>query len=99
MVKEDPTIYEHKVDGNYILVSKNSCKEAQKYLRDFKFKIESTRITLKPHGYIYDMGSNDECFIGISPIDDKYNHYRLGTVFLRNFYVALDYESNYIGFA
>lgn len=45
------------------------------------------------------MPNSRECFIGISPIDDKYNHYRFGTIFLRNFYMALDYENNNMGFA
>ena len=56
-----------------------------------------TKITLKPHGYTYDMGT--DCFIGISPIPDKHHQYRLGTIFMKNFYVALDYETNFIGFA
>jgi len=41
----------------------------------------------------------DECVIGISPTPNEKNHYRLGTVFLRNFYIALDYENNQMGFA
>ena len=70
-----------------------------KYLRDFKFLISKTRITLRPAGYLYTMPDSRDCFIGISPIDDKLNHYRFGTIFLRNFYMALDYENNNLGFA
>jgi hypothetical protein len=70
-----------------------------KYLRDFKFLISRTRITLRPAGYTYSMPNSDDCFIGISPIDDKENHYRFGTIFLRNFYMALDYENHNLGFA
>lgn len=36
------------------------------------------------------------CLIGIESIPDYENHYRLGIQFLRNFYTALDYESNVI---
>lgn len=41
-------------------------------------------------------GQNKECFIGIESISDNSNQYRLGTIFLRNFYTALDYEKNVI---
>lgn len=61
-------------------------------LSDFQFVIMDTRITIRPAGYCYSKQMSDECVIGISPIPDDKNHYRLGTVFLRNFYIALDYE-------
>lgn len=32
-----------------------------------------------------------DCFIGISAIPDSLNQYRLGTIFLRNFYTVLDF--------
>lgn len=38
----------------------------------------------------------EECFIGVQSIPDKYNQYRLGTIFLRNFYAGLDYENDLI---
>ena len=41
-------------------------------------------------------GQNKDCFIGIESIPDHNNQYRLGTVFLRNFYTALDYDQNLI---
>jgi len=34
--------------------------------------------------------------LGIEKIDDSAHHIRLGTVFLRNFYVGLDYAENEI---
>jgi hypothetical protein len=37
-----------------------------------------------------------DCFIGISSIPDSLNQYRLGTIFLRNFYTALDFDKNLI---
>ena len=50
-----------------------------------------------PAGYIYSLaGQENDCFIGISQIPDQSNQYRLGTIFLRNFYTALDYDENLI---
>jgi len=37
-----------------------------------------------------------KCFIGIQKIDKHANQYRLGTIFLRNFYTALDFDNNLI---
>jgi hypothetical protein len=54
-------------------------------------------MVIKPRGYLYrqPLQTND-CFIGIESIPDSSNQYRLGRVFLRNFYTALDYEQNLI---
>lgn len=41
-------------------------------------------------------GQNNECFVGIQSIPDSANQYRLGTIFLRNFYTALDFDNNLI---
>lgn len=41
-------------------------------------------------------GGQSDCFIGIQSIPDRYNQYRLGTIFLRNFYTGLDYENNLV---
>jgi len=80
-------------------VSPKQCKNLYKSLNDLVFHLGETKITLKPAGYTYSMPDSNDCFIGISPTDNKDFNYRLGTIFLRNFYVALDYENNYIGFA
>lgn len=54
-------------------------------------------MTINPPGYLYDLdGRSDECFIGISEIPESANQYRLGTIFLRNFYTALDFDENLI---
>lgn len=37
-----------------------------------------------------------DCFIGISSLPDSVGQYRLGTIFLRNFYTALDFDKNLI---
>lgn len=41
-------------------------------------------------------GQKDDCFLGIESIPDSANQYRLGTVFLRNFYTALNFDQNLI---
>jgi hypothetical protein len=52
---------------------------------------------IKPRGYLYHLdGQYLDCFIGIESIPDSTNQYRLGTVFLRNFYTGLDYDENLI---
>lgn len=54
-------------------------------------------MTITPQGYLYNLeGREKDCFIGISQIPDSSNQYRLGTIFLRNFYTALDYDENLI---
>jgi hypothetical protein len=59
--------------------------------------IQDTLITIKPKGYLYKMDKvKEECFIGVQSIPDNFNQYRLGTIFLRNFYTGLDYENNLV---
>lgn len=40
-----------------------------------------------------------QCFIGIESIPDGLNQYRLGSMFLENFYTVLDYDNKEIVFA
>jgi len=75
-----------------VLVSRHKCKDLEKMLDPLMFMLYETKITINPSGYLYSEGR--DCFIGIQGLDDKQNHYRLGTVFLRNFYLALDFENN-----
>ena len=51
---------------------------------------------IKPKGYTYELPNQNDCFIGVSEIPDSYNQYRLGTIFLRNFYTGLDYNTQEI---
>jgi len=37
-----------------------------------------------------------DCYIGFRGIADYYNEYRLGSIFLRNFFVGLDYDEDKI---
>lgn len=82
-----------------MLESKKKCSVLKNRLDDLSFNIYDTKIIIKPSGYLFSYTDSDLCFIGIGPIPDEENHYRLGTIFLRNFYLALDYENNQIGFA
>lgn len=80
-----------------MLVARKSCDELYDTLKTIHFTLQETRISIKPRGYIYSLGSEtSDCFIGIESIPDRDNHYRLGTIFLRNFYTALDYDENLI---
>ena len=54
-------------------------------------------IAIKPRGYLYNMIQAEDqqgCYIGIEAINDKLNEIRLGSIFLRNFYIGLDYRYN-----
>lgn len=49
-------------------------------------------MVIKPRGYLYSFQDQNSCQVGIQGIPDYLNEYRLGSIFLRNFYVGLDYE-------
>jgi len=62
---------------------------------DLEFFLNETQIVIHPKGYLSPMfGDESFCVLGIEGISDSFNEYRLGSIFLRNFYVGLDYESN-----
>lgn len=66
-----------------------------------EFHIQSTQVSINPRGYLYEVDAYSyppgvKCFIGIESIPDILNHFRLGTIFLRNFYTVLDFENNLI---
>lgn len=58
--------------------------------------LHQTLVRIEPEGYLYSYNNQEDCFIGVASIDDKFNQYRLGSIFLRNFYVGLDYSQNLI---
>jgi hypothetical protein len=58
--------------------------------------LHKTQVIIKPQGYLYSYLNQKDCFIGIQSIPDKYNQYRLGTIFLRNFYTGFDYYNDQI---
>lgn len=83
-------------EGPY-LVSSRQCSELYDKLQPLSLTIGLTKFTIQPQGYLYQIQDNeDQCFIGIQGIDNNINEYRLGQIFLRNFYVGLDYTSNEI---
>jgi hypothetical protein len=94
MKYQDNTVREQVVDGLKMLVSSKQCSYLYNLYGDLHFMLQNTQITIKPDGYLYSLPRQDDCFIGISSIPDKFNQFRLGTVFLRNFYTGLDYDHN-----
>ena len=78
------------------MVARKSCDALAKTLKPIEFALQNTKIVIQPRGYLYHLQGQSDCFIGIEAIPDSTNQYRLGTVFLRNFYTALDYDQNLI---
>ena len=80
-----------------IMVSGTPCYQLEGKLKNIEFMLYDTKIIIPPKGYIYHMSDQyEDCFIGIESIPDAVGQYRLGTIFLRNFVVALDYDKNLI---
>ena len=94
MKTQDRSLTVRTVEDMEILVSRKRCSDLFHVFSDLKFMLQNTQITIKPEGYLYHLGNQNDCFVGIQSIPDKYNQYRLGTVFLRNFYTGLDFENN-----
>lgn len=74
----------------------HKCEDIVGELKPISFMLESTQMTIYPKGYTY-MSDPDQsyCQIGLHPIADPHT-YRLGNIFLRNFYTALDFEHDEI---
>ena len=54
-------------------------------------------MVIKPKGYLFKRYDQSRCTIAIqSNPDDEYLEYRLGTTFLQNFYVGLNFEEDLI---
>jgi len=81
---------------------------------NLEFNIYHTQVVIKPSGYLYSEYTTERCIIGIESMDEikeqgeeeqerreigASTSFRLGTIFLRNLYIALDYEENKLGFA
>jgi len=75
------------------MISRRSCEELYDLFDDFKFALHHTLITINPKGYLFSYGNQNDCFIGIQSVRNA-AQYRLGTIFLRNFYVGFDYENS-----
>lgn len=77
-------------------MSRHKCNGLFKIYPDLEFVIHGTKIVIHPAGYLYSLPGQSDCFIGLQKISDKADHFRLGTIFLRNFYTGLDFEHNMI---
>jgi len=64
-------------------------------LKPITFEVEGTNLTIDPRGYTLDFGDGN-CFIGLSYVKGVEDEFRLGALFLKNFYAALDYENDFI---
>ena len=76
-----------------------NCAEFWQYMKPIEFKLERTVIKINPSGYTYQEYDKNQgfCQVGLHTVPDpNINEYRLGTVFLRNFYTALDYDRDLI---
>ena len=78
------------------MVSTKSCRELESIYQPLVFNLDKAVVSIKPKGYLYSFRGSDDCFIGIESIPDRKNQYRLGTIFLRNFYTALDFDKDII---
>lgn len=73
MMAQDPTIYKQNVDDREILVSRKSCEYLKNVYGELMFTLQNTQITIKPEGYLYSLANQDDCFIGVESIPDKFN--------------------------
>lgn len=81
-----------------MLVSRRSCKDLYNLYPPLEFQIGPTLLVINSKGYLYNLPGQTDCFVGVSSIPDSANHYRLGTIFMRNFYVGLDFDQNLVVF-
>lgn len=93
-------IYTEKIEGgpNEIRIDTGDCESLYDVLGDIEFKLEQASFKLKPQTYLYkEFADQNYCQVLVHEIPDGPNEYRLGTVFLRHFYVTLDYDADIIG--
>jgi hypothetical protein len=87
-------------DGSVTMEADKPCEAAHAKLKDISFKLQTTEVVLHPEGYTYSLSAQEKrCQIGIEKLRGVQSEYRLGTVFLRNFYTGLDFKNDmiYIG--
>ena len=97
MKKHEISTFKQTVGGHSIMVARKPCSELYDKFGDIEFSLQGTIMMIKPRGYLYHQPlQNSDCFIGLESIPDDANQYRLGRVFLRNFYTGLDYDQNLI---
>jgi hypothetical protein len=96
LLSKDSTINEQPLDNTNILVSRRKCSDLYDLYPSIGFVLGTTTLYIKPKGYLYSLATQQDCFIGISSLPDSLNQYRLGTIFLRSFYLGLDFEQDLV---
>ena len=94
LLEVDATVHSRVVDGDKILMSKRHCKDLFNVYKGIQLGLHLTHIEILPEGYLYSRDNYPGCFIGIQSIEA--NQYRLGTIFLQNFYLGLDYTTQQV---
>lgn len=92
--KQDDTMYTF-TDSDALgdlIASKKSCPDLAKVLSEIKLCLPGSVLVLRPHAYLWSYSGDDGCNVGFEKT--KSDDYYLGTLFLRNFYVGLDFEFN-----
>ena len=94
------SFYEARNPDSSITIEANKpCSQIYNVLSPISFKLQSTTISIAPRGLTLksDPNSEDEkCRIALEKLVGVSNEYRLGNVFLRNFYTALDFDNDLI---
>ena len=80
-----------------IRIENFNCRDIWHKLKPIYFKLENTQFKIYPKGYTYQIDPNQGfCQVGLQGIPGESNEYRLGTIFLRNFYTSLDFVRDHI---
>ena len=93
MLEVDPTVHPRVLEQVKILISKKPCEELYGLYKSIQLGLHMTHIEILPQGYLYSRDNYRGCYIGIGLKPDDGDFYRLGTIFLQNFYLGLDYET------
>lgn len=85
--------YHHGADK--IIRVNTGCKYILDRLPPIRFSLQNGHVLeISPHGYVLpSMHGDSFCKFGLAGVPGATNEYRLGTIFLRNFYTVLDYEN------
>ena len=88
-------MYSRKIKGRDIVLSLKSCQKLKGQLQDIVLQFDDTKISIAPESYLYEVaGEEHGCFIGISKLEDQVNdEIRLGSLFLKNFHLNLNYQN------
>ena len=76
------------------MYSNMDCSDLKSLYKSLLFGVQKSYLEIETKDYLYSRDGYDGCFIGIGLYTDEGDAYRLGTIFLQNFFVGLDYEKN-----